>query len=117
MVIQEESNARPLLRAQRQGDVTSRKDERSTTRATGLTPNLNPGSHQKSSLWCLQLFLSERGQWPEELEEAFSAYAGGDEWSALVRYLVIAEQGSHVACANGAFILRKSKVSLPRGTT
>ncbi|GAQ82328.1 hypothetical protein KFL_001080040 [Klebsormidium nitens] len=56
----------------------------------------------------LTLFISERGQWPDELEEAF-AYTGSDEWSALLRYLIMAEQGSHVACANAAFILRKSK--------
>lgn len=61
----------------------------------------------------LQLFknVCERGRWSERLMAAFNSYKDGDTNSAVVQYLLLAEQGYEVAQSNAAFILDQSKGS------
>lgn len=59
----------------------------------------------------LQLFknVCERGRWSERLMTAYNSYKDGDSNSAVVQYLLLAEQGYEVAQSNAAFILDQSK--------
>lgn len=59
----------------------------------------------------LQLFknVCERGRWSERLMAAYSSFKDGDLDSALVQYLLLAEQGYEVAQSNVAFILDQSQ--------
>lgn len=61
----------------------------------------------------LQLFknVCERGRWSERLMTAYNSYKDGDSNSAVVQYLLLAEQGYEVAQSNAAFILDQSKNS------
>lgn len=60
-----------------------------------------------------QLFknVCERGRWSERLMTAYNSYKDGDSNSAVVQYLLLAEQGYEVAQSNAAFILDQSKNS------
>ncbi|KAL6486457.1 hypothetical protein MHYP_G00058490 [Metynnis hypsauchen] len=49
--------------------------------------------------------VCERGRWSERLIGAYGSFKEGDMDSALVQYLVLAEQGYEVAQSNVAFIL------------
>lgn len=62
-------------------------------------------------LFPLQLFknVCERGRWSERLMTAYNSYKDGDSNSAVVQYLLLAEQGYEVAQSNAAFILDQSK--------
>eukprot|EP00897_Mesotaenium_endlicherianum_P011062 jgi/Mesen1/9985/ME000072S09396 len=55
------------------------------------------------------VFVIERGSWPRDLQDATEAYDAGHHWAALVRFLVVAEQGSLVAMENAAFMLRRAE--------
>lgn len=58
-----------------------------------------------------QLFknVCERGRWSERLMAAYGSFKEGDMDSALIQYLLLAEQGYEVAQSNVAFILDQSK--------
>uniref|UniRef100_A0A8C2Q3T9 SEL1L adaptor subunit of ERAD E3 ubiquitin ligase n=1 Tax=Cyprinus carpio TaxID=7962 RepID=A0A8C2Q3T9_CYPCA len=49
--------------------------------------------------------VCERGRWSERLMAAYGSFKEGDMDSALVQYLLLAEQGYEVAQSNVAFIL------------
>ncbi|MCI4389760.1 hypothetical protein PGIGA_G00102160 [Pangasianodon gigas] len=49
--------------------------------------------------------VCERGRWSERLMSAYGSFKEGDMDSALVQYLLLAEQGYEVAQSNVAFIL------------
>ncbi|XP_076873750.1 protein sel-1 homolog 1 isoform X2 [Brachyhypopomus gauderio] len=49
--------------------------------------------------------VCERGRWSERLMMAYSSFKEGDMDSALVQYLLLAEQGYEVAQSNVAYIL------------
>uniref|UniRef100_A0A8B9HFG8 SEL1L adaptor subunit of ERAD E3 ubiquitin ligase n=1 Tax=Astyanax mexicanus TaxID=7994 RepID=A0A8B9HFG8_ASTMX len=49
--------------------------------------------------------VCERGRWSERLMGAYGSFKDGDMDSALVQYLLLAEQGYEVAQSNVAFIL------------
>ncbi|CAM4693441.1 unnamed protein product [Leuciscus chuanchicus] len=49
--------------------------------------------------------VCERGRWSERLMAAYGSFKEGDPDSALVQYLLLAEQGYEVAQSNVAFIL------------
>ncbi|XP_032043813.1 protein sel-1 homolog 1 isoform X2 [Aythya fuligula] len=49
--------------------------------------------------------VCERGRWSERLMTAYNSYKDGDSNSAVVQYLLLAEQGYEVAQSNAAFIL------------
>ncbi|XP_051980885.1 protein sel-1 homolog 1-like [Xyrauchen texanus] len=49
--------------------------------------------------------VCERGRWSERLMAAYGSFKDGDMDSALVQYLLLAEQGYEVAQSNVAFIL------------
>ncbi|XP_050994899.1 protein sel-1 homolog 1 [Labeo rohita] len=49
--------------------------------------------------------VCERGRWSERLMTAYGSFKEGDMDSALVQYLLLAEQGYEVAQSNVAFIL------------
>ncbi|XP_066178060.1 protein sel-1 homolog 1 isoform X3 [Sylvia atricapilla] len=53
--------------------------------------------------------VCERGRWSERLMTAYNSYKDGDSNSAVVQYLLLAEQGYEVAQSNAAFILDQSK--------
>ncbi|KAL5249401.1 hypothetical protein ACHWQZ_G018301 [Mnemiopsis leidyi] len=53
--------------------------------------------------------VAERGAWGNELMEAHALYHKGFTDSALIKYLILAEQGYEVAQANVAFILDKDE--------
>uniref|UniRef100_A0A4W4FI58 Fibronectin type-II domain-containing protein n=1 Tax=Electrophorus electricus TaxID=8005 RepID=A0A4W4FI58_ELEEL len=53
--------------------------------------------------------VCERGRWSERLMMAYSSFKDGDMDSALVQYLLLAEQGYEVAQSNVAFILDQSE--------
>ncbi|CAI5938505.1 unnamed protein product [Closterium sp. NIES-64] len=55
------------------------------------------------------IFVSERIGWAAELKEAAAAYEDGDWWSGLVRYGMVAEEGSKVAAENAAQMLMRSQ--------
>lgn len=59
-----------------------------------------------------QLFknVCERGRWSERLMTAYSSFKEGDSDSAVVQYLLLAEQGYEVAQSNVAFILDQSEL-------
>ncbi|XP_062492197.1 protein sel-1 homolog 1 isoform X2 [Pezoporus occidentalis] len=48
--------------------------------------------------------VCERGRWSERLMTAYNSYKDGDSNSAVVQYLLLAEQGYEVAQSNAAFI-------------
>ncbi|XP_048852724.1 protein sel-1 homolog 1-like isoform X2 [Brienomyrus brachyistius] len=56
--------------------------------------------------------VCERGRWSERLMTAYSSFKEGDSNSAVVQYLLLAEQGYEVAQSNVAFILdqKESKI-------
>uniref|UniRef100_A0A8B9HD63 SEL1L adaptor subunit of ERAD E3 ubiquitin ligase n=1 Tax=Astyanax mexicanus TaxID=7994 RepID=A0A8B9HD63_ASTMX len=54
--------------------------------------------------------VCERGRWSERLMGAYGSFKDGDMDSALVQYLLLAEQGYEVAQSNVAFILDQSKL-------
>uniref|UniRef100_A0A8C2K3E8 SEL1L adaptor subunit of ERAD E3 ubiquitin ligase n=1 Tax=Cyprinus carpio TaxID=7962 RepID=A0A8C2K3E8_CYPCA len=53
--------------------------------------------------------VCERGRWSERLMAAYGSFKEGDMDSALVQYLLLAEQGYEVAQSNVAFILDQSE--------
>ncbi|XP_039597163.1 protein sel-1 homolog 1 isoform X1 [Polypterus senegalus] len=53
--------------------------------------------------------VCERGRWSERLMSAYSSYKDGDADSAIVQYLLLAEQGYEVAQSNVAFILDQTE--------
>ncbi|XP_048105583.1 protein sel-1 homolog 1 isoform X4 [Alosa alosa] len=53
--------------------------------------------------------VCERGRWSERLMAAYSSFKDGDLDSALVQYLLLAEQGYEVAQSNVAFILDQTE--------
>lgn len=60
---------------------------------------------------CKQLFknVCERGRWSERLMAAYRSFKEGDMDSALIQYLLLAEQGYEVAQSNVAFVLDQSE--------
>ncbi|XP_069494030.1 protein sel-1 homolog 1 isoform X2 [Ambystoma mexicanum] len=52
--------------------------------------------------------VCERGRWSERLMMAYNNYKEGNANSAVVQYLLLAEQGYEVAQSNAAFILDQS---------
>uniref|UniRef100_A0A673N6G5 Protein sel-1 homolog 1 n=1 Tax=Sinocyclocheilus rhinocerous TaxID=307959 RepID=A0A673N6G5_9TELE len=53
--------------------------------------------------------VCERGRWSERLMAAYGSFKEGDMDSALLQYLLLAEQGYEVAQSNVAFILDQSE--------
>ncbi|KAL4641845.1 hypothetical protein GN956_G10901 [Arapaima gigas] len=53
--------------------------------------------------------VCERGRWSERLMTAYSSFKEGDSNSAVVQYLLLAEQGYEVAQSNVAFILDQTE--------
>uniref|UniRef100_A0A673KDB2 SEL1L adaptor subunit of ERAD E3 ubiquitin ligase n=1 Tax=Sinocyclocheilus rhinocerous TaxID=307959 RepID=A0A673KDB2_9TELE len=53
--------------------------------------------------------VCERGRWSERFMAAYGSFKEGDMDSALVQYLLLAEQGYEVAQSNVAFILDQSE--------
>ncbi|XP_063690739.1 protein sel-1 homolog 1-like isoform X2 [Bolinopsis microptera] len=58
--------------------------------------------------------VAERGTWGNELMDAHALYHKGYVDSALIKYLILAEQGYEVAQANVAFILDKDDTDFIR---
>ncbi|XP_041070466.1 protein sel-1 homolog 1 isoform X1 [Carcharodon carcharias] len=56
--------------------------------------------------------VCERGRWSERLMSAYNSYKEGDTDSALVQYLLLAEQGYEVAQSNAAFILDQKEAKI-----
>ncbi|XP_027763433.1 protein sel-1 homolog 1 [Empidonax traillii] len=56
--------------------------------------------------------VCERGRWSERLMTAYNSYKDGDSNSAVVQYLLLAEQGYEVAQSNAAFILDQKEASI-----
>ncbi|KAJ6661294.1 hypothetical protein lerEdw1_015431 [Lerista edwardsae] len=56
--------------------------------------------------------VCERGRWSERLMAAYNSYKDGDTNSAVVQYLLLAEQGYEVAQSNAAFILDQKEASI-----
>ncbi|KAJ8290362.1 hypothetical protein GJAV_G00011890 [Gymnothorax javanicus] len=56
--------------------------------------------------------VCERGRWSERMMTAYESYKEGDVDSALVQYLLLAEQGYEVAQSNVAFILDQHQVKI-----
>ncbi|KAM6131414.1 protein sel-1 homolog 1 isoform 3-T3 [Pterocles gutturalis] len=56
--------------------------------------------------------VCERGRWSERLMTAYNSYKVGDSNSAVVQYLLLAEQGYEVAQSNAAFILDQKEASI-----
>ncbi|XP_029453581.1 protein sel-1 homolog 1 isoform X2 [Rhinatrema bivittatum] len=56
--------------------------------------------------------VCERGRWSERLMSAYSNYKNGNPNSAVVQYLLLAEQGYEVAQSNAAFILDQREANL-----
>ena len=70
----------------------------------------------------LRIFVSERAQWSEELDDAVDALERGEsELGALVDFVILAEQGSATAAANAAWLLerhaRRSRAAGKKGDT
>eukprot|EP00899_Mesostigma_viride_P025394 jgi/Mesvir1/6039/Mv00778-RA.1 len=57
----------------------------------------------------LRLFIEERGMWPDDMEDAVVVLDEGDAWGSLMRFAVIAEQGSAIATGNMAQILKHGR--------
>ncbi|KAJ8341370.1 hypothetical protein SKAU_G00336610 [Synaphobranchus kaupii] len=55
--------------------------------------------------------VCERGRWSERLMAAYESFNEGDVDSAVVQYLLLAEQGYEVAQSNVAFILDQTEVA------
>ncbi|XP_068255166.1 protein sel-1 homolog 1 isoform X1 [Nyctibius grandis] len=56
--------------------------------------------------------VCERGRWSERLMTAYNSYKDGDSNSAVVQYLLLAEQGYEVAQSNAAFILDQKEAGI-----
>ncbi|XP_036406370.1 protein sel-1 homolog 1-like isoform X2 [Megalops cyprinoides] len=56
--------------------------------------------------------VCERGRWSERLMAAYSSFKEGDSNSAVVQYLLLAEQGYEVAQSNVAFILDQKESNI-----
>ncbi|KAJ1105573.1 hypothetical protein NDU88_002978 [Pleurodeles waltl] len=56
--------------------------------------------------------VCERGRWSERLMTAYNNYKDGIPNSAVVQYLLLAEQGYEVAQSNAAFILDQKEASI-----
>ncbi|XP_030337923.1 protein sel-1 homolog 1 isoform X1 [Strigops habroptila] len=56
--------------------------------------------------------VCERGRWSERLMTAYNSYKDGDSNSAVVQYLLLAEQGYEVAQSNAAFIFDQKEASI-----
>ncbi|XP_063146258.1 protein sel-1 homolog 1 [Candoia aspera] len=56
--------------------------------------------------------VCERGRWSERLMTAYNSYKDGSTNSAVVQYLLLAEQGYEVAQSNAAFILDQKEASI-----
>ncbi|XP_069049443.1 protein sel-1 homolog 1 isoform X2 [Lepisosteus oculatus] len=56
--------------------------------------------------------VCERGRWSERLMNAYSSFKEGDSDSAVVQYLMLAEQGYEVAQSNVAFILDQKEAKI-----
>ncbi|KAG9344870.1 hypothetical protein JZ751_010561 [Albula glossodonta] len=53
--------------------------------------------------------VCERGRWSERLMTAYASFKEGDSNSAVIQYLLLAEQGYEVAQSNVAFILDQTE--------
>ncbi|XP_035279373.1 protein sel-1 homolog 1-like [Anguilla anguilla] len=56
--------------------------------------------------------VCERGRWSERLMTAYGSFKEGDSNSAVVQYLLLAEQGYEVAQSNVAFILDQKEANI-----
>lgn len=83
------------------------KDSRSHSRCSPAPPGQNgiefDCSEAERLLW---QFVAERSSWGPSLRTALRALDNGRPWQALVRYLLLAEQGCEIAAANAAFMLQ-----------
>jgi len=52
-------------------------------------------------------FIAERSDWGASLRAALHGLDSGRPWQALLRYLLLAEQGCEIAAANAAFMLQR----------
>ncbi|KAM9294687.1 protein sel-1 homolog 1 [Gastrophryne carolinensis] len=70
----------------------------------------------RSCQTAVELFknVCERGRWSERLMTAYNGYKNGNANTAVVQYLLLAEQGYEVAQSNAAFILDQSKEGVKR---
>ncbi|XP_068110537.1 protein sel-1 homolog 1 [Hyperolius riggenbachi] len=68
----------------------------------------------RSCQTAVELFknVCERGRWSERLMTAYNSYKNGNTNTAVVQYLLLAEQGYEVAQSNAAFILDQKEASL-----
>ncbi|XP_069805266.1 protein sel-1 homolog 1 [Dendropsophus ebraccatus] len=68
----------------------------------------------RSCQTAVELFknVCERGRWSERLMTAYNSYKSGNSNTAVVQYLLLAEQGYEVAQSNAAFILDQKEASL-----
>ncbi|XP_075049585.1 protein sel-1 homolog 1 [Mixophyes fleayi] len=68
----------------------------------------------RSCQTAVELFknVCERGRWSERLMTAYNGYKNGNANTAVVQYLLLAEQGYEVAQSNAAFILDQREASL-----
>ncbi|KAM4690298.1 protein sel-1 homolog 1 [Rhinophrynus dorsalis] len=68
----------------------------------------------RSCQTAVELFknVCERGRWSERLMMAYNGYKSGNANTALVQYLLLAEQGYEVAQSNAAFILDQKEASI-----
>ncbi|DBA85906.1 TPA: hypothetical protein ACH3X1_005450 [Trebouxia sp. C0004] len=71
-------------------------------RGLGVQPNCTAAKEY------IQTFIRERSSWSEQMDEALLAVDAGSEWLALMRYAVVAVQGSAVAQTNLAWLLERS---------
>ncbi|CAH2327946.1 sel-1 1 [Pelobates cultripes] len=56
--------------------------------------------------------VCERGRWSERLMTAYNSYKNGNANTAVVQYLLLAEQGYEVAQSNAAFILDQKEAGV-----
>lgn len=56
----------------------------------------------------IQTFVRERSGWADQMDEALLAVDAGSEWLAIMRYAVVAVQGSAIAQSNLAWLLQRS---------
>eukprot|EP00898_Chlorokybus_atmophyticus_P005226 jgi/Chlat1/5704/Chrsp38S05544 len=68
----------------------------------------------KRAVELYRVVVEERGSWGPDMEDAVAALDAGDSWGALLRYALVAEQGSPDAAANMAYVLRYAPPPLPR---
>ncbi|XP_063804296.1 protein sel-1 homolog 1 isoform X2 [Pseudophryne corroboree] len=68
----------------------------------------------RSCQTAVELFknVCERGRWSERLMNAYNSYKNGNSNTAVVQYLLLAEQGYEVSQSNAAFILDQQEASL-----